>query len=57
VNKHHISLEIVLTVLAVTYLEKFGQKGVNVLIIKKGRDWVKKQGQDDSVIREIEAKV
>jgi uncharacterized protein with PhoU and TrkA domain len=57
VNKHHISLEIVLTVLAVTYLEKFGQKGVNVLIVKKGRDWVKKQGQDDSVIREIEAKV
>jgi hypothetical protein len=57
VNKHHILLEIVLTVLAVTYLEKFGQKGVNVLIVKKGRDWVKKQGQDDSVIREIEAKV
>lgn len=46
-----------MTVLAVTYLEKFGQKGVNVLIVKKGRDWVKKQGQDDSVIREIEAKV
>lgn len=37
------SLQFVLTVLAVSYLEKFGKKGVNVLIVRKANDWIKKE--------------
>lgn len=42
-QKLKISLDFVLTALAVCYLEKYGKKGVNALIVRKGNDWVKKQ--------------